>query len=325
LFFQTWIIAYIEKKSIFYFIPIIAIGGILVARVNILWASILYMTYTISSLTSLTEVFHAQMNMPESISQIWTLFFFLIVLHSRRAYDLQTFIQKFEDTQIRSNVMKGSNLNFLGEMAGNIAHEISNPLAIVLGFTQKLKREFPNKPELTKIEGHALRIREIIFALKLFSSNPDNEPIVFCDLKDIVEETLVLWQERLKKQDVQLELKLSPAFTRVQPTQVKRAFLNLLLNAFDAAIVQARPVIRIETSRIDQWSVIRVEDNGAGIPLHLQHKLFQPFFSTKKKGAGVGLGLSSAHGLISSQKGTITYERLTTETVFSIKLPFVAG
>jgi signal transduction histidine kinase len=322
---QTFINANVPNPSIFYYIPIIAIAGLVAGRINILYAALIYLLYTLSSLLTLIFLLKIKMNIAECLSQIWTFFFFLIVLHARRASDLQTFIQKFEDNQIRSTVMKGSNLNFLGEMAGNIAHEVSNPLAIILGFTQKLRREFPDRTDIAKIESHSTRIRDVIFSLKLFSSNPDDEPTVFCDLKDLVEETLVLWQERLKKQEVQLELNLSQALTRVQPTQVKRAFLNLLFNAFDAAIVQPKPRIRIETNRTQQWSVIRIEDNGAGIPLHLQYKLFQPFFSTKRKGSGVGLGLSSAHGLITAQKGSLTFERSATETIFTIKVPFVAG
>lgn len=234
--------------------------------------------------------------------------------------------------QQRLAVASSSKMASLGEMAGGIAHEINNPLAIVRGRAAVLKLKVTNnkyEPEvfhkdLTLIENTAERISKIIRGLKNFSRNAETDPYDQVPLKQLLEDSLELCRERLKNNNVELKISDIPkAMLHCRSAQLSQVLVNLISNSFDA-IVDSKTEdkwIAIDLSTEDGKLSIRVSDCGSGIPEVVVQKMMQPFFTTKGVGKGTGLGLSISVGIMQEHKGRLYYELYNGHTSFVMELP----
>jgi len=219
----------------------------------------------------------------------------------------------------------------LGEMAAGMAHEINNPLTIIMGKAQQIEKSLLSgsfdKNDLLehcgKIQQTVNRIATIIRGLRAFARDDRQDPLTMATVYDVVRETLVLCHEKFRNAGVEFENVAISPLVRVEcrPAQISQVLLNLLNNAFDAIQNMPRKWIRLEAFEDNEAVVFRVSDSGHGIDGSLVEKIFNPFFTTKPAGKGTGLGLSISRGLAESQGGEIRLVSTSSPTTFEFRLP----
>lgn len=237
-------------------------------------------------------------------------------------------------TKQQENMFYSSKLASLGEMAGGIAHEINNPLAIIDGYGQRLL-ELARTDRLTldktvdlaqKITRTTERIAKIVRSLNVVARDGCKDAFEETDLRIILKDTLELCREKFKNKGIYLKISIPPYPCRahVQRIQISQVILNLLNNACDAVLDSDTKAKQIELELVKQNYddyTIAVRDNGNGIPAHLSEKIMQPFFTTKEIGKGTGLGLSVSKSIIENHHGTISIQSTPGNTEFTVTLP----
>ena len=231
-------------------------------------------------------------------------------------------IQK-SDTQkenLSRQVIESGKLASVGELAAGIAHEINNPVAIMveeagwigdlleeeeLGESKNLE-EF--KRALKQINHQGERCKEITHKLLSFARKTDST-LKDVQINDQVAEIVELSSQMAKHNKVVIttDLEENLPFITISPSELQQVLLNLINNALDAmattggTIAIATKISRLEKDHI----VITIEDNGPGIPESNLSRIFDPFFTTKPVGKGTGLGLSIVYGIIEKMGGKI--------------------
>lgn len=222
-----------------------------------------------------------------------------------------------------------------GELLGNIAHEINNPIGIVLAKTKLLlapNRKTLLSPQvlnsLEKIEKHSERIANLTGGLLNFCrpSPGKKSPL---SMHDLIEKTLDLMQESLPSKNIRLEKHLGAGVSRISANEkeIQQILLNLLNNAADAMPKGGGLTLRTHNERDHavNWLVLTVSDTGCGIPKEEIARIFEPFFTTKPEGKGTGLGLAIVRGLVHSHNGAVDVEScLQRGTSFKIRFPVIA-
>ncbi len=239
--------------------------------------------------------------------------------------------KKIETQQM--NAINSSKLVALGEMAGGVAHEINNPLAIIQSHTQLMERMIEkdnySKDQFLKSTSAITitidRIKNIVKGLKNISRDATSEKPDFVPLRTIFSDVISLCDERFKINNINLICDLQNPVLDInihcRQIQLSQVFLNLLNNSFDAVAVLEKKWIKLEVLKEQNFIVINVIDSGHGIPNDVRQKIFQPFYTTKEIGKGTGLGLSLVHRMIADHNGEIFYNDTSVNTCFTIKLP----
>jgi C4-dicarboxylate-specific signal transduction histidine kinase len=254
-------------------------------------------------------------------------------LLSKQAHELEDLVNERtnELDQQRAKAYQAAKMATLGEMAGGIAHEINNPLAVIAAYAEKLKRRLPYTEEnqdqlkqgLDTIERTVERISKIVKGMKSFSRSADSDPMKVVSLKSIIDETLVLCEEKVKSNQVKLTVDEIPQYNIFcRDVQIIQSFLNLIQNAIDAIAQSEQRVIEVQFETIENKVRIIVEDSGPGVPKELVEKIMNPFFTTKEVGKGTGLGLFISLGLVESNHGRLYLDTKSAKTRFVIELPF---
>ena len=237
-----------------------------------------------------------------------------------------------------ATIVNSAKMSSLGEMAGGVAHEINNPLAIIHGLAERLTRNLDKgnfekeqfQQSVEKIKKTSLRIAKIVKGLKDFSRAGDQDPMQEIVLSQLFEDTLEFCRERFRHHNVDL-IESAPSQLRImgRSSQLSQIILNLLNNAFDAVVNLPEKWIRIELSEqvVNENNLskamvcIRIVDAGSGIPPEVVRRIMEPFYTTKEVGKGTGLGLSIARGLAESHGGQLLYSPTSTNTAFALVLP----
>ncbi|MFZ5569139.1 MAG: sensor histidine kinase [Thermodesulfobacteriota bacterium] len=238
-------------------------------------------------------------------------------------HSLQTSLASLEKSnvelrKVRREIILAEKLASVGRLAAGIAHEIGNPIGIVLGYLGLLKHESISPEErqdfIERSEKEITRINTIIRQLLDFS-RPGTDALTTVSVHPIIEEVAALLkvQPLLAKSRIELALTAERDRVLMDPNQLRQILINLLLNAGDAILAKQSPAggwIRIETENTDGGSgkselTIRLIDNGIGIPEGCQQNIFDPFFSTKEPGKGTGLGLSVCFMILEQIGGAI--------------------
>jgi signal transduction histidine kinase/DNA-binding response OmpR family regulator len=230
-------------------------------------------------------------------------------------------------------MVQSEKLRALGEMAGGVAHDFNNILAVVLGRTQ-LALEDVQDPKLKKdlqiIEQTSLDAAKTVRRLQDFARVRVERNFELLDLKEVIESALQMVESRRSKSkeregvNIEIEAKLSD----VPPiegdaAELREGLLNIIFNAMDA--MPAGGKITIETKHDKKWVTLSISDTGAGMTEEVKSKLFEPFFTTKKH-KGTGLGLSVTYGIIKRHRGEISFKsKVGAGTTFYIKLPAGSG
>ncbi|MBI1947556.1 MAG: hypothetical protein HYS27_17835 [Deltaproteobacteria bacterium] len=243
----------------------------------------------------------------------------------RRARDaLAAAVHRLEAT--KSALVQAEKLSAVGQLAGGVAHEINNPLGVILGFAQGLERRVPEGDPLrlpvASIAREALRCRNLVQELLTFSRVAKRTSELL-DLNELVRATAVLLEARAKTQGVRVALELDEGrpMLRANMTQLQQILVNLGTNAMDAMPAGGTLSVRTRRAR-DAFGVVEVEDTGTGIAEDVRARMFEPFFTTKEVGKGTGLGLSLVYEIVQQHQGRLRVDSVVGKgTLFSIELP----
>ncbi|MDA2933098.1 ATP-binding protein [Acidobacteria bacterium AH-259-D05] len=236
--------------------------------------------------------------------------------------------RELEETH--DQLQQAAKLAALGEMAGGVAHEINNPLGVILGRSDylsrlaKLRKADEFLEDLEAIEHNAARAGKIVSDLLDFARpHPLNRRQH--DLNSLLTQTIELMEPRVTTRDLTLRKELaSVPPVEIDWDRMQQVFVNLINNSIDAC--QEGGTIRLRTHINSSRSQVEVtvEDNGVGIPPEHLKKVFDPFFTSKQQ--GTGLGLSVSYSIVRDHGGQISVEsRVGQGTRFTVKLPMAEG
>jgi signal transduction histidine kinase len=235
--------------------------------------------------------------------------------------------QQLEDLrQSQTEVVKAERLAAVGELAGGVAHEINNPLMIILGQVHLLLQSQNSAEILTGlkiVDGATKRAAEIVRDLMLFAEHFPLH-LTRCRVADQIQHVLDLHQARLEVHhiEVRTEFEETPEIW-ADANQLQEALFHLIQNAEQAMVAAhggGRLTIRVTAGRLG--ARIEVADDGPGIPPQHLARIFNPFFTTKAPGEGRGLGLSVAYSIVSEHEGRVWAEnRPEGGAVFVVELP----
>jgi len=222
----------------------------------------------------------------------------------------------------------------LGKLSATVAHELNNPMSGILTYSKliqkKLSKENPSPIEkesiishLKMIETESERCGAIIKNMLLFSKEqkPEFKP---SDLNIVLGTSLDLIKHHLQLNNIDLKTQIQPDLPEVyvDEHQIRQALLDLLMNAIEAMETDGILTVKSNFSSMENRVIIKIKDNGKGIPVDIQKQIFEPYFTTKQEVKGVGLGLFVVYGIIQNHNGDISVEsELNKGTTFIIKLP----
>ena len=241
---------------------------------------------------------------------------------------LATIADLTERKRLESIVLQSEKMSAIGQLAGGVAHEINNPLGVILWFSQnvvkRIKSGDPLEMPLKSIEREALRCKSLVQDLLTFSRVGKSEKELI-DLIETIEGafSLVLAQSKVKNVDLIKEFSEVPKIMANQ-VQIQQIVINLSNNAIDAMPNGGKLFIRVHKGKIDSSEAIEIEvqDTGQGVPKDIQSKIFNPFFTTKEIGKGTGLGLSLVYEIVQKHNGKILLDsEVGKGTTFRVLLP----
>jgi len=247
--------------------------------------------------------------------------------------ELKNFSQQMEERiqkttadlrKTEAQLIRSEKLAALGQLAAGIAHEIRNPLTSINILIHSMRERLPSgnsqQEDLKVIEEEIHRMDEMINQFLRFAK-PASPFLEKTDTLSIFEEILQLLRPQIEKHHIVVEREFHALpMTLIDREQMKQAVLNLLLNAIQAMPEGGQLTLSGRNSEDGQWIQLSVQDSGVGISSDDIGKLFDPFFSTKE--GGIGLGLSITHRIIDQHHGKIEVESTPENgTLFTVWLP----
>ncbi len=237
-----------------------------------------------------------------------------------------------EKIQMEQQMQLAGRLTAVGELAASVAHELNNPLASIVGFTQLVESneglDEGVKKDIEKICREAKRASNITANLLSFARKHAPERALI-SINDVVEKSIELHDHRLKLNNIKLVLDLDRDLpsTRADSHEIQQVFINFLINA-EQSMEEAhgKGNLCIKTQKVGEKIQITFEDDGKGIPEDDLKKIFDPFFTTKAEGHGTGLGLSICHGIIKNHNGNIYVQNNPGDGArFMVQIPIIAS
>jgi len=236
-----------------------------------------------------------------------------------------------EQTQ---ELIQTAKLAEVGEIFSGIGHEISNPLGVILGAVESSKRKLekgtldPKNLEkcMTRVTESVHQIDKIVtsmmnFVRKDVFAEPEFENIDVSNLFVSIEELITIRRKRYPNTRFDLVKPKSHILLNGNPTQLAQVLVNLVNNAFDATAELKMPWVRLECWERDENVFFSVTDAGNGIPPEARKKIFTPFFTTKDRGKGTGMGLSIVKRIVEASAGALKIDENSPNTRFIVKFP----
>jgi signal transduction histidine kinase len=229
-------------------------------------------------------------------------------------------------------LVQAGKLAAIGQLGAGVAHELNNPIAGILGYTQfmldtiskenlKIEEVYTFKKYLRHMENGSLRCKEIIQNLLQFARKSPDE-VVSVNVNNVVADTLSLIERQLLVNKIEVIKNLSPDIKQVEGNsgQLQQVFTNIIINAQQAMPEGGQ--LFISTRNENGNVAIEFKDTGCGIPEEYKDRIFEPFFTTKMDWKGTGLGLSICYDIIKNHDGSIEVDsQLGKGAVFTIILP----
>jgi two-component system cell cycle sensor histidine kinase/response regulator CckA len=236
---------------------------------------------------------------------------------------------------LEAELLHSERLNALGQLAGAVAHDFNNQLAVIMGYAALLEANLgsdeSSRRNVEQVFRAADRARSLIRQLLAFSRKQVLQPKVL-DLNTVLKETDPMLR-RLLPESIQLVLKLSPEqqLVEMDEAQFEQVLLNLVVNARDAMPEGGVLTLNVFDSTVEskeltlgpsEHVILEVCDTGLGIEDLTKERIFEPFFTTKQYRGGTGLGLSTVYGIITQSGGNISVDSAIGKgTTFKVKLP----
>ena len=239
-------------------------------------------------------------------------------------------VERLRDAQ--AQLVQAAKLGALGQLVSGVAHELNNPLSVIIGYGQLLlARELSpamRRPiELMVSQGD--RMAKIVRNLLFFArQRPPERGSVH--VHDLIEQTLALRLNQMALSSITVRREYAEQLPAIgaDSSQLQQVFLNLLLNAEQAILGANRPgeiTVRTALGATPDTVVAQVIDDGPGIPADAVGRVFEPFYTTKDVGQGTGLGLSVSYGIVNEHGGRLTVESRPGATTFTVELPVRVG
>ncbi|MEH6633027.1 MAG: ATP-binding protein [Halopseudomonas aestusnigri] len=250
-----------------------------------------------------------------------------VIVSSTRDITEQLAMQA-ELEQQRENAHQNEKISALGGLLAGVAHELNNPLSIVVGYALMLKDKTTDPEVKRRVDriGHAAeRCAKIVKTFLAMARQKPTE-IKNCNLNHIVQDALDITNYGLKTSGVKVVLVLEPDLPLIAADhdQLTQVLTNLIINAEHALIGKeddARLTIRTNYDELLNEVIIDVHDNGVGIEKAIHGRIFEPFFTTKDIGNGTGVGLAFCHRIISAHDGDLSFRSTPgVETCFTVRL-----
>lgn len=236
-----------------------------------------------------------------------------------------------EIKDLNEEVARHKRLVALGKLSAGIAHEIRNPLSSIRGLAQFVFNSFSKtderKEDLNTIIQEVDRLNKLVIQVLDFAKFKKPN-LTFFSLNDLIRKIAELFKLEIKDKQIKFNLELSPDISQIQADedQIRQILMNVIINAIQAIPKKGEIKIKTEKALLKGASAIKfiIEDSGIGIPEKDFNQIFDPFFSTKEKGSG--LGLSIVYKLVEAHQGEIKVESKEGEgTKFVIFLPQKGG
>ena len=268
------------------------------------------------------------------------------IKRGNRVYDVLSYSIHLGDDQVSTNVInhyvdvtnsrelhgrmiQSEKMAAVGLLAGNIAHELNNPLTGIRSLAQVLLQEVPKEgtlhDDINEVEKASERSQKIIENLLSFSKGESDQKQVLISLNEVIRRTLPMLKTALREHRSEMLLSEDEPQVKIEPHLMQQVVFNLVNNACQAMKNPGTVTVKTETERDAQgieWSTLHVIDTGEGIPPDIIDSIFEPFFTTKEKGQGTGLGLSMSQSVIENFGGTIRVTSKVREgTHFVVRLP----
>ncbi|MEW6674101.1 MAG: ATP-binding protein [Thermodesulfobacteriota bacterium] len=237
-----------------------------------------------------------------------------------------------ESKNLEKQLINAEKLASLGTLAAGVAHEVNNPLGVILGFCDILLRKADKNSQdyedLKTIERQGFHCKEVVENLLSFARFGEGD-YEYSDLNHCLAEIIKVVRHNLEMNNIELITRFADNIPLVQGEfrQLQQVFLNLINNAVAAMEGSGTLQIKTDFEKGSRKAVVQFQDDGIGIrPEDMDH-IFEPFFTTKPEGAGTGLGLFVSYGIISKYGGSIDCASSTETslgkkrgTIFTIKL-----
>jgi len=241
--------------------------------------------------------------------------------------------KELEEKQAR--LLESEKLASLGVLSSGIAHQINNPLGVILGHTQMLLKKLREKgkmfdlEETTKlleiVEKNIKRCSQIVNSLLHFGRKKELK-LQSTDIREVIERALIFVSSQLSQKDIEIvrDIKANIPKILADPVQLEQVFVNVILNAGQSIKEKGKIKIEVKLENLEgrDYLFVGIEDNGQGISEENLKRIFDPFFSTKEESGGCGLGLSVSYGIVKAHGGDIEVKsKLGEGTIVLIKLP----
>jgi PAS domain S-box-containing protein len=247
-----------------------------------------------------------------------------------------------EKIQLQAQLVQAQKIEAIGTLAGGIAHDFNNILAAIIGYAELVKMKLPEDskflPNLDQILKSGIRAKTLIQQILAFSRKQELEQKLL-QLKYIVKESLKLLRSTLPTDiEIKQDIGKDTGIVNADPTQMQQVIMNLCTNAGHAmqeeggvlavglANVELDDIAAAQYLDMNPGSYLRlsVSDTGHGMTPDVKDRIFEPYFTTKDKGEGTGLGLSVVNGIVDSHGGTITvYSEPGKGSTFHVYLPLI--
>ncbi len=247
-------------------------------------------------------------------------------------YDI-TEKKKTEETLIeeRQRLIESEKMASIGLLTAGIAHELGNPLGAIRGRLEMLEtmleqddfqKEFAVL-SVKKMVQSVDRMSKIIRSLKSYSRDGSKDEKQSFDLAQLIGDITEVSFEKCRKNGIEVRtIGLDqPLVLMGRETEIGQVIVNLFNNAFDAVKDLGDPSIAIILEDKGDFCEIHFKDSGAGVPMELVTKIFDPFYTTKEVGQGTGLGLSICRAIVEDHGGRLDYQRAADQTCFLVSLP----